>query len=363
MREVREYGTMGIGMKWGLKFFFNSVLLLCALVEISACETTVTSASEIPTNNDPVDVVVPNKVDTFELEAAQAAVGSTHSLIEHSIRPSEADTRVIARDEVHRIAMMGSQTLHPGLVVFLAGTTDSATTSVDMMRYIAHGSTRAIGLSYSNATEVLGLCQGSADTACIGKSLTEMFDGVDHSPLITVPDQNSVETRLTKLLILMSQKYPAEGWQYYLDESNHPRWDHIIISGHSLGGYMAGIIAKLKKVQRSVGLASFGYSGDWILMPSLSDVNDCYTFAHTGDSAYPSYQVNWKRYGYPGVITSIDSGVIPAKTAQLITSLATPGTDPHHTVTIFNGKSPTNGDGTYIYAPVWDYLFDLSEQN
>ena len=60
---------------------------------------------------------------------------------------------------------------------------------------------------------------------------------------------DSIENRLTKLLLLLGRRYPVEGWSRYV-EADRPVWGRIVLGGQSNGAAMAAFIAKHVSVAR-----------------------------------------------------------------------------------------------------------------
>src|SRR6201999_846545 len=65
--------------------------------------------------------------------------------------------------------------------------------------------------------------------------------------------EESVMTRLAKLLAYLQAQHPDENWRQYLGgQGGGPDWPHIVVSGFSQGAGMAAFIAKREPVPRAV---------------------------------------------------------------------------------------------------------------
>jgi hypothetical protein len=156
---------------------------------------------------------------------------------------------------------------------------------------------------------------------------------------------------------------PGAGWGKFLD-GDKPRWDQIIIAGHSHGASSAALIAKHRKVFRAVMLSGpFDHRNDeaaeWTRRPSATPADRYYGFSHTQEEQHTGHVKDWAALGLPayGPITNIDGGASPfGGSRQLVTALpAADGGNPHGTTAA--GKStPKTGD-VYRYDSAWRYLF------
>ena len=109
-----------------------------------------------------------------------------------------------------------------------------------------------IGLSYQNTVEVIGVCTGSPDPDCSGNMRREILDGSDVSSHVAVTRANSIDNRLTKLLVYLDSLYPAERWSWFIEKDGTPKWSQIAVSGQSQGAGQAALIGKLRQVDRVV---------------------------------------------------------------------------------------------------------------
>lgn len=84
----------------------------------------------------------------------------------------------------------------------------------------------------------------------------------------------SIENRLTQLLLYLAERFPEENWSEFLDDEAptvRPAWKRIAISGSSFGGSEAALIASLHRVRRVTLFAaprdfSMGMNGSWIAL-------------------------------------------------------------------------------------------------
>jgi pimeloyl-ACP methyl ester carboxylesterase len=81
--------------------------------------------------------------------------------------------------------------------------------------------------------------------------------GDDRTRRIDDKPAEAIVNRLVKLLAALAREHPAEGWGPYLDDGA-PRWERIVVAGHSQGAGMAAFIAQRRRVARVVL-----FSGPW----------------------------------------------------------------------------------------------------
>ncbi len=92
---------------------------------------------------------------------------------------------------------------------------------------------------------------------CTAEFRTRRIYGNNDFSLIKDEPQDAIVSRLTKLLIYLSDNDKNGNWSYYL-ENGAPKWSEIAVSGQSQGGGMAAFIAQEHLVARVVD-----FSGGW----------------------------------------------------------------------------------------------------
>jgi hypothetical protein len=241
------------------------------------------------------------------------------------------------------------------LYVHLPGTGGVPANSELVLREAALQGVPAIGLTYPNRRTVNSLCDGRT-TACPGAVRNEIVNGVDSSPLVSVNVANSVVNRLTKLLQHLSRLQPGFGWDTYLDGAE-PRWERIVVGGHSQGAGHAAFIATQHRVARVAMYAGAhdtvdGRFADW-LQPGATPGERFFGFVHREDGAIVK-QLGWQRLGATGALTPVDGATPPyGGNHMLVTDV--PSANPHGSVVV-DARTPKRADGTPLFAPVWRHL-------
>ncbi|HEY0714697.1 MAG TPA: hypothetical protein VGF45_18595, partial [Polyangia bacterium] len=215
---------------------------------------------------------------------------------------------------------------------------------------------------YPNDYDIRKLCESAgADVDCHEKLRLEAFEGRDHSPHITVAAADCAETRIARMLKALDAKLPAAGWGKFLD-GDRPRWDRIIVSGHSHGASSAGLIAKHRQVHRAVMLSGpfdnrASEAAPWTKRASMTAADRFYGFSHVSEDQHPGHLKDWAALGLGGTVVNVDSAAPPYGGArQLITALpAAEGGNPHGSTAA--GKSSPKAGATYVYDATWKYLY------
>ncbi|MDP7006303.1 MAG: hypothetical protein QF718_08860 [Phycisphaerales bacterium] len=158
---------------------------------------------------------------------------------------------------------------------------------------------RAIGLAYQNEGSVSDKCWTSKDSDCMEKVRMERIYGDDTSDEVECSYDESVVGLLRLLLVELDEQHPEMDWRKWLDESGNPRWENIIVSGHSQGAGNAAFIARDHKVVRVIMYAG-PYDRDttgrvdykeklygevnWISEEAITPRNRFYAFYHVKDN-------------------------------------------------------------------------------
>jgi hypothetical protein len=154
------------------------------------------------------------------------------------------------------------------LLVFLPGTGNRPFDYRYFSAEAARAGYRVIGLMYQNDTAIENVCPANAtlnpprptnwDEDCSKKMRLEILTGVDPPAVISenvmVSVTNSIDYRLTKLLVYLEREFPHEGWGGFLVHGE-PNWARIAVGGQSQGAGQAALIAQLRRVRRVVMLS------------------------------------------------------------------------------------------------------------
>jgi len=179
-------------------------------------------------------------------------------LVLHTIAPQATDIAINIALAPHYVWLDTTARGNPKLLVFMPGTNNTPANWQLLEKEAARVGYHVIGLMYQNDVEVVGKCGGSADANtntdpnCSEKMRLEIVDGVDRGTNVSVSPANSIDNRLTKLLVYLDREFPEEGWSRFLDADVTPKWSQIAVSGQSQGAGQAALIGTIRKVDRVV---------------------------------------------------------------------------------------------------------------
>lgn len=220
-----------------------------------------------------------------------------------------------------------------------------------------------IGLLWQNNVGPGG-CTSSPDPECFGNVRLEMIDGVDRSGLVNVTPGNSIDNRLTKLLLYLDAQFPAEGWSKFLHKAE-PKWSQIAVGGHSGGASQAALLGKIHHVDRVVMAAGpaneFGASAAWLSI-GATPVAKYFALTHQRDQRAAGILANidaldLERFG-DAVVPELSEPPYGG-THILMTDLEPTGgygmDNPHLSVAV-DTWTPRAIDGTPLLRDAWRYL-------
>jgi hypothetical protein len=251
------------------------------------------------------------------------------------------------------------------LVVYLVGANGKPERGKDMMKELAAMGFVVIAPAYANDYDIRAKCEKRAsdpDEDCHGKARLEAFEGKDTSPHIDVSRANSIEGRVARMLGHLAKTAPAGDWGRYLDGAE-PRWPAIVIAGHSHGASSAGLIAKVRNVDRAVILSGpfdnrEGDPAAWMRWPSVTPRERVYAFSHALEEQHRGHLANWEALGLGGAVTIVDGAAPPfAGSHRLVTAWPPEGNANPHGMTAAGKASPRLADGQYRLAGIFRYLF------
>jgi len=287
---------------------------------------------------------------------------------EYMVQPNTADPLSGTPNNFHFIYTNQSVAQKNKLFLFFPGTGAVPFNYREILKHAANLGYHSIGLTYPNSDAINQICLTTTDTTCHSRARLEVFDGIDRHNTINVDENNCIERRTLKLLAYLNSAYPTENWgQYYI--GNQIQWDKIIVSGHSQGGGHAGIISKIKQVERVVMFAAMDWitllnrNADWITWNGLTPDDKYYGFTHQNDEAvdFAKIQITWDNYGmdnYGGLIL-VDTSSNPYNGSHKLYTLLTPANDPtkFHGSVVADAYIPLNL-GIPVFAPVWTYMIE-----
>lgn len=280
-----------------------------------------------------VDTTNPKRHD-FTFTAKQADPAAAQSL---GTQGAYLDTRVAAAGK---------------LVVYLHGASGAALancTNGEMANLLAPKGFHVFTPCYNS---YFGVANCGAD---IGGCRKEAFEGKDHSTVVNIAPADAIEPRIVAALTYLAKEDPGGDWGYFL-ENGAPYWPDIVIAGSSHGASSAGLIGKLRPVDRSVMLSGpLDTNQAWLTAPSVSPIDRFYAFTHTADDQHAGHLASFEAMKLVGAPTTVDGAAAPYGGSHRLRSSA--ATANGHGSTAPGGASPKVAGGAYAYAPVWKTMF------
>jgi hypothetical protein len=287
-------------------------------------------------------------------------------LFEHALSPAALDPAVDAyRDDGFALR----DTRVPGadlLVVYLVGAGGKPKGSLPMLRVLASFGLHVVAPHYANDYGISKCDAGTEpDDDCHRRIRLEAFEGVDHSRHIVISRRSSIEGRVVRMLDHLGTADPGGDWARFANGPAGPRWDRIIVAGHSHGASTAGLVGAIRRVHRVVMLSGpfdnrAGTPAPWTSSRPLTTRSRFYAFSHTHESQHAGHLAVWAAMGLPALGPVVDVALASppyGASHQLVTSLPVAPHDSAHASTSAGGDTPQLPDGSHRYLPVWRYLF------
>jgi hypothetical protein len=190
-------------------------------------------------------------------DAPDAAIQVAHIVVPlETSEAGEVDWIPLANPAtaMHYVWLPARHVAHARLFVFLPGTGNRPGDYQLFSAEAARAGYHVIGLMYQNDKALENICKASADAGCAEKVRMESLTGAPLSELVTVTEGNSIDHRLTRLLVYLKAQYPNEHWHKFLKHGK-PDWSRIVVSGQSQGAGQAALIARERLVSRVVMLS------------------------------------------------------------------------------------------------------------
>lgn len=264
---------------------------------------------------------------------ALSAVAFSQTVIWDSVAPRTTDNAIGTTYNLpHYLARIASPDKN-NLIVFLPGTFRYPGNYKYMLEQMALLGYHVIGLTYWTDPAINPICRITDDITCHSRARRENLTGQDLHPRVNIDPPNSVINRLTKLLQWLGANRAGDGWDQYI-QGNSIQWDKIMVTGHSQGASLAGLIGKdYPSVKRVVMWSVIDYMNngsipDWI--DNTTGSGKYYAFIHPKDEQIPftAAQIGWSKLGMTqyGAIVDADCNVSPFNNSHILYTAYTPTT-------------------------------------
>ena len=293
---------------------------------------------------------------------ASLAVAQTPTL--RSIPPNLTSSAITATGDHQVHALPGP--LPATIMVFLPGTGAEPMIYRSYSRTIATWGIPVLNLSYYNPRPIGTICAGATDLSCFENTRLEVITGENLSPLLEVDKANSIDNRLLKLLEYLNNDEPTRGWSNFY-RNGAILWHKIIIAGHSQGGSHAGLIAKIRLVNRALMFAAMDYSAvqrrvaPWMERPGLTPPSSFFTFQHEKDELIPYIPMStlaWPALGItrfgPPALAEATTPIVNTRTAR--TNATIPAQVSPHGVIVTDLVAQTTPTVRQGFERIWRYM-------
>jgi hypothetical protein len=308
-------------------------------------------------------------------------------LVQHIISPQATDPEIdtfTAVGEEHYIWANPAQQSDSMLWVFLPSTAATPREFQLIAKEAARIGYHVISLMYPNRDAVVDICNPLPDLeqreSCYENIRLQTLDGIERSHFTNVNPANSIDNRLTKLLMYLAANFPEEGWKHFLN-NGAPRWSRIAVAGHSQGGGNAAMIGKLHRVARVVMLSSPvdgcvapplrqcvrgnpDQAARWVAI-GATPADRYYGLGHRRDFGIKPLIANWNALGLDvfGAPVAPETSAPPYGCTHMLVTELNPNPVPNvsdsvraHRSTARDAYTPLSADGTPALRDAWRYI-------
>lgn len=274
----------------------------------------------------------------------------TEGLVIRHIAASSLDPAIHRFDDPHYIVFDSTVGPNAPLLLFLPGTGGRPQNTSEFANTAARQGYRVIGLAYVDEPAVSQVCPRNPDAECSERVRRKRIYGENVTSLVDDRAEESIVTRLTKLLSALDHDHPAEGWSRYLKDGQL-QWANIAVSGLSQGAGMAAYVAQRTEVARVVLFSSpwDNYGPRHVLAPWVMHGNG----ATPADRWYAAYHRNENT---ADIIARAYSALrIPRDHVHvfMLDPARRAGENPFHPSVVANGATPRAADGRPAYLDEW----------
>ncbi len=185
---------------------------------------------------------------------------------------------------------------HHKLVLMIEGTGASAESMRAIDSLFATMGYHVISIDYKNNV-ISTVCEHSQDSACSYDFRKEIITGAPVSDKTEVDSANSLLNRFRTFLQFLVVKDPDGGWAHYMKKGK-PKWERIIVAGHSQGSGHAAMLGKMFRVNRVLifsgpqdYLVDMNRPSPWLSDKSATPEKRYYAFLNLKDPFNVKYQI------------------------------------------------------------------------
>ena len=277
-------------------------------------------------------------------------------LVTYRVTPQATDPAIARFNNPHYVVIDPGAAPSADLLLFMPGSGGNPANVSDFLNVAAVQGYRVVSLSYNDLPAVVALCPRDPDPGCSAKVRQKRIFGDDVTRTIDDRPAESIVNRLVKLLVTLDRDDPSEGWSQYVADGA-PKWERIVVAGHSQGAGMAAYIAQRRRVARVVLFSSpwdfYGRNrqlAPWILTgPGVTPADAWFGAYHRKENTSDLIARAYKALKIP----ERNIRVFTLEPSRVV------GENPYHLSMVGNGTTPRN-NGAPAYADDWRFLIGTS---
>lgn len=267
------------------------------------------------------------------------------------IAPDATGSRITVVHGPHIALYDPAAPSHHQLVLMIEATGDHATRMRVFDSCFAAMGYHVISIDYPNNV-ISTTCSTSSDSSCFDNFRQEINFGTPVSDVVEVDSVNSIVNRVSKLLVYLAAHDPQGKWDAFLN-GRQPRWDKIIVAGHSQGAGHAAYPGKcfhLAGVLMFSGpqdyLKVFHHPAPWQYRRGLTPPSRQFAFLHLHDPFNIHFQAADVAAvtGFPSTDTTMVSPGQPVHSNR------------HILVNNIDTRDPHGSTLNPVFIRVWSYM-------
>ena len=286
----------------------------------------------------------------------------------YPVIPSDTDKAITAFNDPHLVYFNRDAKPRNELLIFIPGTGGKPGGTNLFCQTAADLGYHVIALAYPSDIPAT-IARNESDPNAFEKFRTEIIEGRDLSPFVSVDRTNSIENRLIRVLQYLDKNEPAGGWSQFL-KGGDLVWSKIAVTGHSQGGGHAGLIAMKHRVARAIMTGApkdfdrvRNAPAAWYRKP-VTPVSGFFTFNHELDQQGCDIGEQMRICKAMGLdklapAVNVDKVAPPFNNSRILTTNfeGSPAESVRaHSTVIGDGIGPKDRDGKPRFKPVWIYM-------
>lgn len=202
---------------------------------------------------------------------------------------------------LHRVLWRTDIELRDPLLIFLSS--GSGEDLLGLREWMAFSGHRMIHLGYASSSNEVPDCEG-IEEFCSEPARAEIVYGIDGSPDLEVPYEDSIVGRLDTLLLALDAEDPTMGWGSYRTGPGNFDWSRIVVAGWSEGATFTHLLAKDFDLHAGLVISGpletikeTGYPDAWVIGPMATPMCRRWSFGHAFEKKLDDLMLAWELMG------------------------------------------------------------------